>query len=247
MKHCFTSDGRLAYRPALAGFKEKLVEALREVKTFSACRVLVLTTAATLIHDQQIEKALGLGGNNVPFADQPTASPLAAALKEVFLDFLRAGHVPQEFYLVAYSALGGPLSEPGCTGARKHYYDEDGILNYTVSDRSLLVALAQALEPLSDDSLRAARPQVMKAADGLLADLQIEAERGRTDYRAPVEASEGCDAVCCALGALFNDFLDQGYLPQEFVLAAWSALMEIHFTWCLSGTEGQSEKGEVHV
>jgi len=114
----------------------------------------------------------------------------------------------------------------------KHYYDDNGLLDYTVSDRQLLYDMAVAFDIPG---------KTPKEGKELLKDVREMALEIQYDYmiRKDLLKIGGCLTVDewrveeedtkgrTALKALFFDFIDQGYVFREFLLAAESARAEI--------------------
>ena len=112
----------------------------------------------------------------------------------------------------------------------KHYYNDDGILAYTINDRSILIEIANAIGNLSASAY--IRSLVAETAFSVLYDYTTAKTIG--DPKAWEETPEGTP-LRQAIKRLLIDFTSQGFLCNEFLLVAWGAICEIQAGFLLEG------------
>jgi hypothetical protein len=121
----------------------------------------------------------------------------------------------------------------------KHYYSDSGILQHEWKDRALLVKLAEGLtkESFEVSEARAnARSKVMEYTCSVIHSHSIHesmAGLGGCSFVGDWRTEKLSDPVEDALKDLFFEFIDAGYIPGEFRLAAWDAVCEVQITYLL--------------
>jgi hypothetical protein len=115
----------------------------------------------------------------------------------------------------------------------KHYYDDRGVLNYQVSDRSMLVRLSEVIgiERLYDE---AQRPKILyeivNATCGIIISYGAVMALGGMGggCKTPEEylSSTPNDPLEAALLPMFRDMLENGVLHQYFTMVAMAAFFD---------------------
>ena len=117
-----------------------------------------------------------------------------------------------------------------------HYYDDSGVLNFTVKDRKTLWDIAEALgvKRLYDEKERPVLyHQVINAAAGIRTTYHACSCLGGMGGGMTVEqylASTPEDPLEAALLPLLREMLEQGILPDYLTLAAVDTLSELLFS-----------------
>ena len=120
----------------------------------------------------------------------------------------------------------------------KHYYDDDGHLNFD-QNRDLLVDLGRAYLPrwpAAPEQYPQIRLEALLIADTLMHCYQVtEALAGAGDCALAEWGLKSSEDPCeNVLRAMLVDFVERGYVVREFRMAAYDAMCEIQFTYLLS-------------
>ena len=111
----------------------------------------------------------------------------------------------------------------------KHYYDDLGILSYEIN-RDLLVELAKLLPRVHGPETVIQRGEIHNLAIGVEYDYACHKGCGGIGGCITLEqwrALEEETPVQTVLKKMLFDFVDQGYVVNEFLLVAHSAICEI--------------------
>jgi len=132
----------------------------------------------------------------------------------------------------------------------KHYYNDDGILDYVPPDEIIFLLLK--FTPKKDGNGESThcmrqhvRSLVIESASELVYEYDIHKSfsglggcKSLEEWKEEKESSP----LQTVLKQLLFDFIGQGYLYNEFMLAAWAAICNVQMEYALSGasTEGES-------
>jgi hypothetical protein len=106
--------------------------------------------------------------------------------------------------------------------AKKHYYDDNGILNYQF-DRDLLAKLYQSVSHYTDNAI--ARSTVIEASHNIIYALITDIALSDKPERLFIGLSDS--KIEEALKPALIDFYEKGYVIQEFILVANAMITEI--------------------
>lgn len=121
----------------------------------------------------------------------------------------------------------------------KHYYDDEGNLQFT-QNRELLVKLAEVLMPLKPDQFERDRLLTFEQVHAILIDYRIARDLGGLGGGQDLERwrqSRPPDSLLAVLKEMFIDFLDRGFIAEEFKMAAHGAICEIQFAHLIPDEE----------
>ena len=117
-----------------------------------------------------------------------------------------------------------------------HYYSDDGILNHTWQDRQLLVILSESLITFDTEEFSMVRSRCIDIACSIIHDYGIHSAMGGLGGCTTIDIWHNevpDDKVKAALKLLFIEFIDAGYIVNEFKMAAFDAICEIQCTYLL--------------
>lgn len=112
----------------------------------------------------------------------------------------------------------------------KHYYSDDGIMQYQTPPKEMLKELEKALSFARKDNVYQVGLVINESCVIVLdydAHVTMEGLGGCTSVKEWERESEKNDLLQ-ALKRIFFNYLEQGFLPHEFPLAAWNVICVIH-------------------
>jgi len=114
----------------------------------------------------------------------------------------------------------------------QHYYDDLGTLNYEPPEK-MVVELWHLLKGDEREN-PAQRSDFCETAIGLVYEHQCQGVGTQpSNWRNEEEET----ALGTILKRIFFDFIDKGYVPQEFLLVAWNVACTIQFEEATKGVD----------
>jgi hypothetical protein len=119
--------------------------------------------------------------------------------------------------------------------APKHYYTDDGILNYTIKNRDLLVDIAKAFNMDGTPISNAELGELVRMAMELIYDYDIHLSMGESNLGGCLSVEEWKKVIpdCpkqASLKVLLYDYVESGGMYNYFNLVAIDAWSEIKFS-----------------
>lgn len=118
----------------------------------------------------------------------------------------------------------------------RHYYSDEGLLQYEVEDRGLLVELAKAFEPMEEKDFAQYRLKTLYEASNIMCQYSIHKNLVGLGGCISVDTWRKeipSDPVEAAVKLLFLDFITMGFIPNEFLLVALDTLHQLQITYLL--------------
>lgn len=113
---------------------------------------------------------------------------------------------------------------------RKHYYDENGVLNYTYNDdwvNNLYLAIKHHTDTVKQRSL------VSEVASKMIYNVITYTTLSASKLEAYFKEETGCK-IEASLKPALQDFVQQGYIAQEFILVANAMVANMQFDIAVS-------------